>query len=217
MKNKFLNSLLDFPSKVPIYALIAAMTGLLMLILPLEALPIVLRIAGILTVLYAIFRIASVFLTSGGLFSSSITIFALIGIILLGFTLALTPEQSAETLGTLVGAYLLIDGAVGLVKLLLQRSQFYSTAVYGKRMSDKQIVFLAVLSTLMIVSGLLLSVIRIGDNRLGEVLCAIALIYAAGERIFFAYSEYKTKEKRSANERKNAYIEADFEDKTDKG
>ena len=217
MKNNFLNSLLDFPSKVPIYALIAAMTGLLMLILPLEALPIVLRIAGILTVLYAIFRIASVFLTSGGLFSSSITIFALIGIILLGFTLALTPEQSAETLGTLVGAYLLIDGAVGLVKLLLQRSQFYSTAVYGKRMSDKQIVFLAVLSTLMIVSGLLLSVIRIGDNRLGEVLCAIALIYAAGERIFFAYSEYKTKEKRSANERKNAYIEADFEDKTDKG
>ena len=143
-----------------------------------------------------------------------ITLFALIGIILLGFTLAFSPESTAPTLGVLVGIYLLIDGTVGLIKLLLQKSQLYVAAVYGRRMSTGRIVALAILSSLMIIAGLLLSVIQISSNRLGEVLCAIALIYAAAERIFFAAVEYKAKEKRNAAI-KNMYIEADFEDKTD--
>lgn len=214
MNNKFLNALLKLPSKLPIYAIIAALTGILMLILPIEHLPTVLRISGILLLIYAVYRIVSVFFSSRGLFSSGITLFALIGIILLGFTLAFSPESTASTLGVLVGIYLLIDGTVGLIKLLLQKSQLYVIAVYGRRMSTGRIVALAILSSFMIIAGLLLSVIQISSNRLGEVLCAIALIYAAAERIFFAVVEYKAREKRDAAI-KNMYIEADFVDKTD--
>ena len=215
MNNKFLRALLNLPSRFPLYAVIAAFTGLLMLILPLEHLPTVLIISGILTILYAILRILSVFFNTGELFSAGITVFALIGILLLGFTLALAPKESAEILATLVGAYLLIDGSVGLVKLLLQRSQFYLVSVYGKKMSNKSIIFLAILSSLMIIAGILLTAIQISDSRLGEVLCAIALIYAAGERIFFAYSENKSRKKLIPKSEKDSYIEAEFVDKTD--
>jgi len=215
MKNKFLGALLEFPSKIPIYAIIAALTGFLMLVLPLEHLPTVLIISGILVVVYAIFRIISVFLLQGSPFVSGITLFALIGIALLGFTLALTPRESAEILATLVGAYLLIDGAVGLVRLLLRRSQFYTIAVSGSRMTNGRIIFLAVLSALMIIAGFLLTVIQIGNSRLGEVLCAIALIYAGAERIFLACSENKLKKKQSVINEKDSYIEAEFVDKTD--
>ena len=215
MKNRFLSALLEFPSKIPIYAIIAALTGFLMLVFPLELLPLVLRISGILVVVYAIFRTVTVFLSHGGLFSTGITIFALIGIMLLGFTLALTPNESSEILATLVGTYLLIDGAIGLIKLLLQRSSSYLSSVFAERMPRGKIIFLAILSSLMILAGVLLTVIRISDSRLGEVLCAVALIYASLERIFFALSEYKTRKKREISKEKDMYIEADFVDKTD--
>ena len=215
MKNIFSKTFLEFPRRFPIYAVIAALTGFLMLVLPLEHLSTVLVISGVLTVIYAVLRLISVFFNPEGLFASGITVFALIGIILLGFTLALTPEQSAEILATLVGAYLLIDGGVGLVKLLLQRSPIYTAAVYGKSMTRGSVIFLAVLSSLMIAAGILLTSIKISDSRLGEILCGIALIYAAAERIFFAYSENKLKKKNEAANAKDSYIEADFVDKTD--
>ncbi len=202
-----LKKIFEIPKRVPIYSLVAALCGILILILGSW---VAMLVTGILLALYSALCIAGVFLLDDTRTGSAASLILSVGVMLLAISLIASPDGSLSSLPQLSGLYLTLEGGVGLIRLSLYRSPTYLRLTGKAQPSRKALATVAVLYTVTLALGAYLLYFDKGDSRIP---CAVALILSGAASCVAAI--LKNGNAPTPEAPKDGYIEADFTDKTD--
>lgn len=184
-------------SSLPVYEILLLVIGLLLVVFPGTATQVVLRVIGVLVLVYAVYRVA--FLLACYVRDAGFTFLLICELLLAtcGVILIVNPVGALAFLTSAAGLYLLIDCGV----------QLYRAVMWSGR-NVLGILFPAV----GIVFGLFLLLYPTNAANISAILCGIALLLEGAERLILRLLHRAAKPKVSL---KSEYIEAEFEDKSD--
>ena len=208
----FLAKIFEILEKIPIYSIITLVIGLLLLIFPGSALALMLRIGGILILVYSIYKLISIFVLDTDIFSGSLGFFATVATLTVGIILVINPSVIGGIVFTLFGLYLATMGIFSLWRASMLDAHYEFLGI--KKDKTTQVVS-SLLSIVTLLLGIILIVFPLTLPRLAITVSGICLVIEGIKSATVKIIEIVNERKTDKTSTKENLIEADFVDKTD--
>ncbi len=199
----------SFLERIPIFHIITLIIGVLLVVFPSQTLATVLRVSGIMMLVYAIYKLFSVFVLRSDIFSSSLSLFSTFVTIAVGVILIAEPLLVGGVVSALFGLYLLARGGFDIWRITVRRAHL---EFFGLEENKKARVIAYVLACVNVVVGIVLMIFPLATQNFTAVIVGICLAVESVKSIIAICAKERVTRKNIDD--KPGDIEVDFIDKT---